>query len=166
MKTQFVATLSKDSFGKIAKQVQLYKQRYKTGIQLGVEEATKRCYEIICKMMNQYNLSSHISNVKWEYNSKMHVGKVYTTDIVIIFHEFGTGAKGTQDEWANAFGYKVNQSGKGDKGWNFYNENRKYGGITHGLTSKHIFYQAMLTIQKQLSETVNVYVSKTVGAMY
>lgn len=165
-KTNLKATLSKDSFGNLAKQVTLYKERYQKGVELGIEEATKQCYELICKMMSDSNLSSHISNVKWEFNSQSNIGKISTSDIVVMFHEFGTGIKGTQDDWANIFGYKVNQSGKGQKGWYFKNERLGYEGITHGLTSKHIFYKAMMETQKKLPQTVQISVSKTVGAMY
>lgn len=165
-KTQLTATLSKDSFGNLAKKVQLYGEKYKLGISRGIEESTKQCYDLICKMMSSNNLSSHIGNIKWEFDNKTNKGKISTTDIVIIFHEFGTGIKGTQDEWANIFGYTVNSSGKGDKGWYFKNKNHGYDGITHGLTTKHIFYQAMLEMQKQLPKNVEISVSKTVGAMY
>lgn len=165
-RTKLVATLSKNSFGTLAKQVQQYGKLYKQGVALGVEEATKECYELICKLMSANNLSTHTGNVKWKFDSKTNIGTISTNDIVIIFHEFGTGIKGSQSEWANVFGYKVNQSGKGQTGWKFYNKEHGYGGITHGLETKKIFYQAFVEIRKKLPQTVSVSVSKTVGAMY
>ena len=100
------------------------------------------------------------------YDKEKNIGKVYTSDIVIIFHEFGTGVRGKQDEWANAFEYKVNESGKGETGWFFENKTHGYSGITHGLTSKHIFYESMLEVRKIIPKTIALSISKTVGAMY
>ncbi|MCI9585263.1 MAG: hypothetical protein HFH45_01345 [Bacilli bacterium] len=161
-KTQLNVTLSKDSFGNLAKQVTLYKQRYKTGVEKGIKEATQECYDFICKKMKENNLSSHIGNIQCDVEN----GKISTTDIVIIFHEFGTGIKGTQDDWADAFAYTVNKSGKGEKGWYFHNDSKGYEGITHGLTAKHIFYQALLETQKKLPKTIQVSVTRTIGDMY
>lgn len=160
------ATLSKNSFNQLAKQVEMFGSQYIKGIQIGVEEATKQLYETIIKKLNDNNLSNHIGNVYYSYDNLARIGKVWTDDIVIIFHEFGTGVKGTQDNWASLFDYQVNQSGKGEKGWYFYNENGDYGGITHGLSTKHIFYESLMEIKKQLPKTMSVSVSRTIGEMY
>lgn len=165
-KTKLTASLAKNSFGQLAKQVQEYGKLYNQGIALGIEQATNECYDIIINLMKSSNLSNHTGNVEKKFDSKTNTGIISTSDIVIMFHEFGTGIKGTQDEWASAFGYVVNESGKGQAGWKFYNENQGYGGITHGLTSKKIFYQALMEMRKKLPTTVSISVSKTTGAMY
>lgn len=165
-KTKLTATLSKDSFDKLAKQVRLFGEKYVNGVNLGIENATIECYELICKKLAENNLSNHIGNVAMRYDRETKTGKISTTDIVIIFHEFGTGIKGTQDEWASLFDYTVNASGKGEKGWYFKNETNGYEGITHGLTTKHIFYESLLEIQKKIPKTVALSVNRTVGAMY
>lgn len=135
-------------------------------MQLGVQEATELAYRTILQKMEQYNLSNHVGNVYMSYDKEKMIGKVYTSDIVLIFHEFGTGIKGKQDKWANEFDYQVNASGKGKKGWFFKNETHGYQGITHGLTAKHIFYETLMEVKKQLPKTVAISVSRTVGAMY
>ena len=165
-KTVLKANLSKDSLDRLINQIKIYGEKVQDGTQLGIEETLKETYEFICNKMKANNLEDHVSSVEWKYDSLKNSGYIKTNDIVIIFHEFGTGIKGTQDEWANAFDYQVNQSGKGEKGWFFYNKKNNYGGITHGLVSKHIFYEAMLEAEKKLPKNVQISVSKTVGAMY
>ena len=165
-RTKLTAVLSKDSFNQLANKVELFGQQYIKGLQLGIEEATNQCYQLISQKMETYGLSDHIGNIKVEFDLKNNIGKISTEDIVIIFHEFGTGIKGTQNKWADLFGYTVNQSGKGEDGWYFKNEKNNYEGITHGLTSKHIFYESLREIQQQLPRTVSISIAKTVGAMY
>ena len=150
--------LSRNSFKQIVKELKDYKMKLNKGAELGIEEASLKLYDLILEKMDSYNLSDHKGEVKHE---KITIGrhqayKVYTNDIVIMFHEFGTGIKGTNDKWANTFGYIVNASGKGEKGWYFYNKKNNYGGITHGLTSKHIFYEALMEIEKDLAKEVQV----------
>ena len=112
------------------------------------------------------NITLHHENIYYKYDKTINEGRVWTDDIVIIFNEFGTGIKGSQDEWANAMGYQVNLSGKGEEGWRFYNEEHDYGGLTHGIVSKHMFINALKEIEPQLAKTISVSISKTVGAMY
>ena len=150
--------LSRSSFEQIVKELKDYKKKLNKGAELGIEEASLKLYNLILEKMDSYNLSDHKGEVKREkviVNNAL-TYKVYTNDIVIMFHEFGTGIKGTNDKWANSFGYVVNASGKGEQGWYFYNQKRKYGGITHGLTSKHIFYESLTEIEKDLAKEVQI----------
>lgn len=165
-KLKLQANLSKQSINNLIKEIKVYGNNIEKGISLGIEEATKNLYDLICAKMKTCNLEDHIGNIVYSYDKKEKIGKVKTNDIVIIFHEFGTGIKSTQDEWASYFDYQVNQSGKGQSGWFFENETYGYSGITHGLTAKHIFYESLLEIQKQLSKTISISVFKTTGAMY
>lgn len=150
--------LSRNSFEQIVKELKDYKKKLNKGAELGIEEASLKLYNLILEKMDSYNLSDHKGEVK---RKKVIVNnaityKVYTNDIVIMFHEFGTGIKGTNDKWSNSFGYVVNASGKGEKGWYFYNQKRNYGGITHGLTSKHIFFESLTEIEQDLAKEVQI----------
>lgn len=159
-------TLTKNSFGHLAKQVEIYKERLNEGVSLGVEEATVKLYDLIIKNCAENNITLHHQYIYCEYDKIKHEGRVWTDDIVIIFNEFGTGIKGTQDEWANELGYQVNASGKGEEGWSFYNKEHNYGGITHGIRSKHMFINALQEIEPELAKDVSISISKTVGNMY
>lgn len=150
----------------MVRKIEQYGTNFQKGLSLGVQEATELAYKMILQKMDQYQLSEHKGNVSSSYDKEKNVGKVSTSDIVIIFHEFGTGIKGKQDKWATEFGYEVNKSGKGKKGWFFKNETHGYQGITHGLTAKHIFYETFMDIKKQLPKTVAISVSKTIRKMY
>lgn len=151
-------SLSRDSFKRIIDELESYRQKVNKGADLGIKEASLKLYNLILEKMDLYNLEDHKSEVKWEELSESNKKgyKVYTNDNVIMFHEFGTGIKGTQDSWAGTFGYKVNGSGKGEKGWFFYNEKRGYGGITHGVRTKHIFYESLKEIEKDLPKEVQM----------
>lgn len=159
-------TISNNSFGHLAKQVELYKKNFNKGVQLGVEEATKKLYDTVIKNCIDNNITIHHKNINWKFDKSKNEGRVWTDDIVIIFNEFGTGINGTQDEWANKLGYQVNASGKGEKGWYFYNSEHAYGGITHGIRSKHMFINALREIEPLLAKDVSISISKTVGKMY
>lgn len=165
-KVKLQANLSKNSLNNLIKEVELYGKNLQQGIKLGVSDCTELLYKTIIKKMSECNLDSKTDKVYQKYDKATNVGKVYTNDIVIMFHEFGTGIKGTQDDWANTFDYTVNASGKGESGWYFYNEEHNYGGITHGLTTKHIFYNSLLEVQKQIPKTIGIRIARTTGAMY
>ncbi len=150
--------LSRSSFQKIVREIEKYKEKLNKGAELGIKEASLKLYNLVIEKMKNYGLDGHIEEVKIEDISTkgFQAYKVYTNDIVIMFHEFGTGIKGNNDGWSKSFGYTVNASGKGEQGWYFYNKKRNYGGITHGLTSKHIFYEALKEIEKELANEVQL----------
>ena len=158
--------LTKNSFNHLARQISFYKENLNKGLDLGIEELTMKLYDIVIKNCRENNITLHHQYIYAEYDKKKNIGRVWTDDIVIIFNEFGTGIKGTQDAWANFFDYKVNASGKGFFGWYFYNKDHKYGGITHGIESKHIFINALKEIQSEITNNIEVSISKTVGSMY
>ena len=87
---------------------------------------------------------------------------VYSSDPVIIYNEFGTGIRGTQDEWANKFGYQVNASGKGESGWVYPKDDGTFG-FTHGLPSRHMFYDAYIDTKKDVGRIVGIELSKNIG---
>ncbi len=163
-------SLSRSSFQKLIKDLEKYKSDLRKGANLGVKEASLKFYNLVIAKMKNYNLSNHISEVKYEDLStdKTQAYRVYTNDIVIMFHEFGTGIKGTDDTWANSFGYKVNDTGKGEAGWwyptdlsdpnphKWTDKSGQLRALTHGLTSKHIFYESLKEIEKDLAKEVQL----------
>lgn len=158
--------LNKQSLQKASKELRILGKKLENGIEIDIEKATKRLYELVIKNCTDVGITIHRNNIYWEYNPSTKTGKVWTNDIVIQFNEFGTGIKGTQDGWANNFNYEVNQSGKGEKGWFFKNEEHLYQGITHGIESRHMFYDALIQIQNELPHTVSMTVKRLIGEMY
>lgn len=153
-------SLSRGSFEKAIREINTFKKEYKNAVNLGVEKATKRLYELVINNCRDVGITIHDANIHWEYDRNTNVGRVWTNDIVIIFNEFGTGIRGTQDDWATQLGYNVNESGKGETGWRFYNIEHNYGGITHGINSRHMFYNALKTLENELSSDINIYVKR------
>ena len=151
---------------KASKRIQLLGKNIKNSVSSDIEKATDNLYNKIIENCKREGITIHYNNIYKEYDESLNIGKVWTDDIVIQFNEFGTGIKGVQDEWANTFNYVVNQSGKGLLGWGFYNKEHRYGGITHGIESRHLFYNALLDIQDELPETVSFTVTRLIGAMY
>ena len=75
-RTKLTAVLSKDSFNQLANKVELFGQQYIKGLQLGIEEATNQCYQLISQKMETYGLSDHIGNIKVEFDLKNNIGKI------------------------------------------------------------------------------------------
>lgn len=162
----------------LKKQIVKIKQAYSVGCENLVEYATQRLYELFVQNCKLYNISNPESRIHIEYNKNLKIGRVYTDDIVIIFNEFGTGIKGTQDEWASQYGYQVNASGKGEDGWwyptdesdpNPYKWKDKDGqlrALTHGLDSRHMLYDAYMQLQNEFSEIVEMTIGKVIGDLY
>ena len=159
-------SLNKQSLQKASKKLKEFGKNLKGSIEIDIEKATKKLYDKIIENCKDNNITIHDSNIFWEYDKNTNTGKVWTDDIVIQFNEFGTGIKGTQDSWANSFDYKVNQSGKGEKGWYFKNNEHLYNGITHGIVSKHMFYNALLEMQLELPKTISITIKRLIGDMY
>lgn len=160
------ANLTKNSFNHLARQLEIYKENVNKGIELSIKDLTMKLYDLVIEKCKENNITLHHQYIYAEYDKENNQGRIWTDDMVIIFNEFGTGIKGTQDSWANLFGYKVNASGKGLFGWYFYNKDHKYGGITHGIQSKHMFINALREIQKDIPNNVAISISRTVGRMY
>ena len=151
-------SLSRNSFLALSKEVTQYKKNFNKALQLGVKEASEEFLKMVRDKCDKYNLSDHKDNIILEdiSTNKNVAYKIYTNDIVLIFHEHGTGIEGKQDGWASSFQYTVNMSGKGEKGWYFFNEKGNYGGITHGLTTKHIFYECLRELEPRLANKVQI----------
>ena len=161
-----IVSLNKQSLQKASKKLKQFGKNLKSNIEIDIEKVTKKLYDKIIENCKDNNITIHDSNIYWEYDKNTNIGKVWTDDIVIQFNEFGTGIMGTQDSWANTFNYKVNQSGKGDEGWFFENKDHLYKGITHGIESKHMFYNALSEMQLELPKTISITIKRLIGDMY
>lgn len=116
-----------------------------------------RCY--------QNRLGEYVSRIHYFYDSTKKEGRVWTDDLIIIFNEFGTGIKGTQDEYASKHGYTVNLSGKGESGWVFPTKDGKFK-VTHGIRSKHMFYEVYEIVKKEFSDIVEISVKGAFDSLY
>ena len=180
------SNLSIEQLQKIKNQVEKIKIAYKEGSSNFVEYATKTFYDYVvlnCSVTGKYNkISNPESRIQMEYDKSSNVGRVYSSDLVIIFNEFGTGINGIQDDWADKHGYLVNKSGKGEDGWwyptdstdtNPYKYTDKSGQLrafTKGLDSNHMFYDALLDLNDDLKDIVKVSfgntIDKNLGDLY
>lgn len=164
-KVILTANLSVNSINNLKQKLEKTKFLIEKGSKNFVEYATQRLYDLVIGECGKYNISNPESRISAEYDKENKIGRVYTNDIVIIFNEFGTGIKGIQDEWANKYGYQVNRSGKGESGWVYYKDNDTFG-FTHGLDSRHMFYNAYLQIQQELGEMIEMTIGKALGDLY
>lgn len=170
--------LSTNQIRQTKKQLESIKTTIKDGSNNFVKYATERLCELFKQNCSNYNIKSADSSIFSEYNEATNTGIVYTKDLVIIFNEFGTGIKGTQDDWANKYGYEVNKSGKGESGWwyptdeadpNPYKWRDQYGqlrALTHGLESRHMLYDAYMQLQSELDGIVEMTIGRMIGDLY
>ena len=172
------ANLSIEQLQKIRNQVERIKLAYKEASSNFVEQATQTFYDYVvlnCSVTGKYNkISNPETRIQMEYDKTSNIGRVYSSDYVIIFNEFGTGVNGTQDDWADKHGYQVNLSGKGEKGWwyptdendsnpfKYTDKSGQLRAFTQGLDSGHMFYDALLDLQDELKDIVEVSFGKTI----
>lgn len=164
-KIRIQKTLNRNGFLELAKLTQDYKKNIIEGTKNGVEKSTKILYEEVlnnCKTNDGSNWKHYDKSIICEPEN----GLIYTDEPVVIFNEFGTGIVGSQDFWADEFDYKVNESGKGEKGWKYYNKEFKYGGFTHGLPSRHMFFNALRDTEPIIDETISMEIKRLTGRMY
>lgn len=159
-------------------QLEKIKLAYSQGCENFVEYAIQRLYELFIQNCNSHNISNSEARIHYEYNKETKIGRVYTDDMVIIFNEFGTGIKGTQDEWASKYGYQVNASGKGAEGWwyptdendpnphKWKDKDGQLRALTHGLNSRHMLYDAYMQLQSEIGEIIEMTIGKKIGDLY
>ncbi len=158
--------LSKQSLQKAIKELEVFGKKLESSINLDIEKATDELYNKVIENCKNNNITLHYNNIHKEYDRSLNIGKVWTDDIVIQFNEFGTGIEGVQDKWANYFEYVVDESGRGELGWGFYNKEHRYGGITHGIETRHMFYDALVEMQEELPNNISITVGRLIGDMY
>lgn len=177
MKTLKLSTgLSKKQIENLKIQLEKVKLAYQNGSENFVDYATTRLYDLFVTNCNKLGINN--PEIKREYNKKTKIGRVYTNDLVVIFNEFGTGIKGTQDEWANKHNYRVNASDKGNRGWwyptdrhdpnphKWKDKNGQLRALTHGLSSRHMLYDAYRQLQSEFSEIIEMTIGEMEGDLY
>ena len=169
MQKTITASLSKNSFGKVAEYFEKYKKALEQSVNNSILKTTLFLYETIVANCNNNGIINHTNEIKWSYDEKTNTGKVYTNDNVIIFNEMGTGVVGSKNPHpspSNEFkSWKYDVNEHGEKGWLYPKEDGTYG-WTKGLPSKHMFYDAFNDIKDELSDYIEVELRKTIGDLY
>lgn len=144
-------------------QLRKIEKNFEKSVDDGLKKTTEIAYKRVIDNASYNHIVNHLSSIKKEdYDPATKRGVVYSSDPVIIYNEFGTGIRGTQDEWANKFGYQVNASGKGESGWVYPKGDGTFG-FTHGLPSRHMFYDAYIDTKKDVGRIVGIELSKNIG---
>lgn len=150
------------------KRLEAQLKKLNRAIEKGASEGVKKATEITYKRVIDNASYNHIVNhngepyINKDFDASKIVGTVWSNDPVIIYNEFGTGIRGVQDEWANEYGYQVNASGKGESGWLYPKDDGTFG-FTHGLPSRHMFYDAYLDTKKDIKNYMMIEISKNIG---
>ena len=157
--------LSKKSLEQTTKLLRDFEDNYKKGLRDSIKVATEVLYQKVITNCYQNRLGEYIDGIHWEYDEVRNVGRVWSNDLIIILNEFGTGIKGTQDEYASKHGYTVNLSGKGEEGWAFPTKNGEYK-WTHGIPSRRMFYDAYEDIKAEIGNIVDIEIRGNIGNLY
>lgn len=162
------ASLGKNSFNHLAKQLSIVRDGIKQGANLGIEEATKKLYEKVIENCKAVGITKHDANIYYEYDKNTNIGRVWTDDVVIMFNEFGTGVVGKNNshDWSKEFDWQYDVNNHGDKGWLFYNEEEGFGGRTKGLEVRRMFYNALVDMEDEIASEVSIGISKTIKNLY
>lgn len=157
------------NINEVIKYIGEYNKSLNQGIDNGLKKLTEIAYEIVKQYCEEVNLSTHIDNITWEYDSISKIGKVFTNDEVIIFKEMGTGIVGSNNPHPNpssefsSWEYDVNKHG--EEGWKYSKENGTYG-WTRGLPASSMFYNAFNDIKKYVDSTIQIEIHKTTNKIY
>ena len=169
MKSTLSMELSKKSLEKAIKHLNDFKNAYEQGIENSVKIATELMYEKVKQYCYENGIVNHTGNIHMEYDPDTKIGRVWTSDLVLIFNEMGTGITGSNSPHPNPsknfkdWKYDVNEHG--EKGWVYPKSDGTFG-WTKGLPSKHMFYNAFNDIKRELPNYINVEINKTVGDLY
>lgn len=115
-------------------------------------------YDTLVKVLQVNNLSKHVSSINKELTNNGFGFRIWTTDMIIIFNEYGTGIKG-EGTHPNPKDYKYNIQSefKDENGrWVYYNDETGSYVTTSGMPAKHMFYdveQALNKYAKQFYST-------------
>lgn len=172
LKKKIAIELSSKSLREAKKLLQDFEDSYKKGIRNSIKAATEGLYKKVLAYCYENRLGEYVDGIHWEYDESKNIGKVWVNNdgeessgFILILNEFGTGIKGVQDEYASKHGYQVNESGKGETGWAFPTQDGKYK-WTHGIPSRHMFYQAFQDIKEEFGDIVNIELQGTIGKLY
>lgn len=144
--------LSKKSIQETIKKLESIKNRTNENLRLATADLMNSTYDMLCQLLEENNLSNHISSLKAELTDDGLGFRIYTNDMIIIFHEYGTGI--------------FNSNGNGTPQWTYYsekytNEKGTHFFTTSGMPAKHIFYDVEQFLAENAKEYYNVAVEKT-----
>ena len=153
--------------------VKKYQDALSKGIKNSIKKATETMYNKIIENCNENNLGDYTGGIHWEYNENKNIGRIWADandkfGFIIILNEFGTGLKdgGSYNyAYAKEHDYTINMSGKGEKGWAFPTKDGEFK-WTHGIESRHMFYQAFQDIKNEFGDIVNIELQGTIGKLY
>lgn len=157
------------NINEVIKYIEEYNKSLNQGIDNGLKKLTEIAYEIVKQYCEEVNLSTHIDNITWEYDSISKIGKVFTNDEVIIFKEMGTGVVGSNNPHPNpssefsSWEYDVNKHG--EEGWKYPKEDGTYG-WTKGLPASSMFYNTFNDIKKYVNSTIQIEIHKPTNKIY
>lgn len=153
----------------VIKYIEQYNKSLNQGIDNGIQRLTEIAYKIVKQYCEDVNLSEHLDSITWEYDSINKIGKVSTSDEVIIFKEMGTGVVGSNNPHPSPTSefssWKYDVNNHGEKGWKYPKKDGTYG-WTKGLPSSSMFYNAFNDIQKYVDSNIQVEVHKTTNNIY
>ena len=134
------------------KKLQSIENKTKENFQEATKDLMNATYEELIKLLNENNLSNHVSSVKAELSSDKLGFKIYTNDWIIVFHEFGTGIYNSNKVTTN-------------HSWTYYNEKYTNSRGTHffttiGMPPKHIFYEVEESLKEVAKEYYSVALNK------
>lgn len=161
--------LSKKSLEEAKNLLNRFADFYEKGIDNAVRYATEAMYKKVLEYCYANGIYNHANEVKWDYNENTKVGRVWTTDIVLILNEMGSGIVGANKPHPNpnpafkSWKYDVNEHG--EKGWIYPKDDGTYG-WTRGLPSRHMFFDAFNDIKDEIGNIVEVELRKTAGDLY
>jgi hypothetical protein len=172
LKKKIAIELSIKSLNEAEKLLKDFEDSYKQGIRNSIKAATEGLYQKVLTYCYENRLGEYVGGIHWEYDELKNVGRVWvrgegkgSDGFIIILNEFGTGKMGTQDDYASRHGYTVNESGKGETGWAFPTKTGEFK-WTHGIPSRHMFYQAFKDIKEEFGDIINIELQGTVGRLY
>lgn len=173
--------LSKKSLEEAKNLLNRFVDSYEKGIDNAVKYATEAMYKKVLEYCYANGIYNHANEVKWDYNENTKIGRVWTTNMVIIFNEMGTGIVGANRPHPSpnpAFkSWICDKNEHGKKGWYYptkaddpnpykYEKNGQLYGWTRGLSSRHMFFDAFNDIKDEIGNIVEIELRKTVGDLY
>lgn len=153
-KVTLAMELSKTSIQKTIKKLQNIKSRTSENMKLATIDLMGITFETLKKVLIANNLSNHIDEVKKEITNNGLGFRIWTTDMIIIFNEYGTGitGEGTHPEPKN-YKYNVQSKFKDEKGrWVYYNDETLSYVTTDGMQAKHMFYDVEQALNSYASQ--------------
>lgn len=128
----------------------------KQGSLNAVEHLTLAFFESVKSHCYSNNVVNDVDDIHYDYNNATNIGRVYTSNYVVIFNEMGTGIVGSNNPHPNPkLEWKYDVNNHGEKGWIYKKKDGSYG-WTKGLPAKHMFYDAFEEIKAEAKDTIKI----------